>query len=102
MGCSYPRPPTGLEGKNITCKVPIAVYSCVCAEPYGGERCEYIDACRPNPCGTMGKCVVMTSPGAVPYECRCREGYTGPACSTPPAVPVKGAESYAAALTSSL
>jgi hypothetical protein len=92
-------------GRNdVTCNQFIihrrCVDRCVCAEPYGGERCGYIDPCRPNPCGAMGKCVMMTSPGAAPYECRCREGYTGPACSTPPAVPVKGAESYAAALTS--
>ncbi|KFW87216.1 Sushi, nidogen and EGF-like domain-containing protein 1, partial [Phalacrocorax carbo] len=56
-------------------------YTCVCLEPFVGQRCEtggprVPGACLSHPCQNAGSCL-ETEQG---YICECREGYTGQDC----------------------
>lgn len=72
---------------GATCKTTSPTeFTCLCAEPYTGKRCQKArDMCVNVRCG-HGDCVIDLNKPPF-YECKCRPPYQGPNCNTLPASP---------------
>nr|CAB3244027.1 protein eyes shut-like [Phallusia mammillata] len=53
--------------------------SCSCFSGYRGSRCQFIDFCHGNPCGSHGTCLSEINH----YTCTCLPGYIGKNCEIP-------------------
>lgn len=48
-----------------------------------GNRCQFADPCRQQPCRNGGVCHVVTRGDKVDFTCTCRLGFTDNLCLTP-------------------
>ena len=72
-------------GDNGTCNVSGTTHTCECTNNYTGDNCE-VAPLPPDPCSTLleADCVNgFKQPSGSDCNCLCKEGWSGPKCSTP-------------------
>ncbi|XP_072844714.2 neurogenic locus notch homolog protein 4 [Pogona vitticeps] len=57
-------------------------FTCLCLPGYVGDRCQFVDPCKPERCQNGGTCFLQALHPPVPpgYTCLCPAGFTGEQC----------------------